>query len=79
MTIYYDVGRFIRDKRERKHLTVAKLAELSDISVTGLENIELGDANPKWTTLQRIFKALNVDVGELSKCVYGKTFTSVKT
>lgn len=72
MISYYDVGRFIREKRERNHFTVAQLAELSDISVTGLENIELGDANPKWSTLQRIFEALNVDVGELSGCVYGK-------
>lgn len=78
MTIYYDVGRFIRDKRERNHLTVAQLAELSEMSVTGLENIELGDANPKWSTLQRIFEALNVNVGELSKCVYGKTLQQVK-
>ena len=47
MTVYRDIGRFIRDKREYKHLTVAKLAESSDTSITGLENIELGDADPK--------------------------------
>ncbi len=59
-------------------LYFAKLTELCDISVTGLENIEFGDANPKWSTLQRIFKALNIDVGELSKCVYGKTLQSIR-
>lgn len=77
MTAYRDIGRFIRDKRECRHLTVAKLAEQSDTSVTGLENIELGDADPKWSTLRRIFHALDVDVGDLSICVYGKDLSLV--
>ena len=72
MEIYCDIGRFIRDKRERKHLTVAMLSELSDMSVTGLENIELGDADPKWSTLKRILRALNIETGELAICIYGK-------
>ncbi len=46
MTIYYDVGRFVRDKIERKHFTVAQSAELSNMSVTGFENIELGIDKP---------------------------------
>lgn len=77
MEIYYDIGRFIRDKREREHLTVARLSELSDMSTTGLENIELGDADPKWSTLKRIFRALNTDMGELNVCIYGKDLSLV--
>ena len=77
MQIYYNIGRFIRDKRERKHLTVARLSELSDMSTTGLENIELGDADPKWSTLERIFRALNTDTGELNICVYGRDLSLV--
>ncbi|MBE6673567.1 MAG: helix-turn-helix transcriptional regulator [Ruminococcaceae bacterium] len=77
MTVYRDIGRFIRDKREYKHLTVAELAESSDTSITGLENIELGDVDPKWSTLKRIFKALYINVGDLSICVYGKDLSLV--
>lgn len=77
MTVYRDIGRFIRDKREYKHLTVAELAESSDTSITGLENIELGDADPKWSTLKRIFKALDINVGDLNICVYGKDLSLV--
>ena len=77
MTVYRDIGRFIRDKRECKHLTVAELAESSDMSITGLENIELGDADPKWSTLKRIFKSLDINVGDLSICVYGKDLSLV--
>ena len=72
MTVYRDIGRFIRDKRELKHWTVAELAELSKMSVTALENIELGDADPKWSTVKRICSSLSVDVGELNISVYGK-------
>ena len=77
MTVYHDIGRFIRDKRKCNHLTVAELAESSDMSVTGLENVELGDADPKWSTLKRIFKALDINVGDLSICVYGKDLSLV--
>lgn len=77
MTVYRDIGRFIRDKREYKHLTVAELAESSDTSITGLENIELGDADPKWSTLKRIFMALEINAGDLSICVYGKDLSLV--
>ena len=77
MIIYRDIGRFIRNKRERKHLTVAELAEFSQLSVTALENIELGDADPKWSTVKRILNSLSIDVGELSICVYGKDLSLV--
>lgn len=77
MTVYRDIGRFIREKREHKHWTVAELAELSKMSVTALENIELGDADPKWSTVKRICSSLSVDVGELNICVYGKDLSLV--
>ena len=77
MMIYRDIGRFIREKREYKHLTVAELAELSKMSVTALENIELGDSDPKWSTVKRIFNSLSVNTGELNVCVYGKDLSLV--
>ena len=58
-------------------MTVAELAESSGTSITGLENIELGDADPKWSTLKRIFMALEINVGALSICVYGKDLSLV--
>lgn len=77
MMSYLNIGRFIRDKREYKHWTVAELAELCQMSVTALENIELGDSDPKWSTVKRIFNSLSVDVGELNACVYGKDLSYV--
>ena len=77
MVICREIGRFIRDKREYKRWTVAELAELSQMSVTALENIELGDSDPKWSTVKRIFSSLSVNVGELSICVYGKDLSLV--
>ena len=65
MTVYRDIGRFIREKREHKHWTVAELAELSKMSVTALENIELGDSDPKLSSVLRISAALNINLGEI--------------
>ena len=61
-------GRIVRDKRERKHLTVAHAAELAGLSETGLTMIELGDTNPKLSSIVALSKVLDIDLGDLNSC-----------
>jgi len=61
-------GRIVRDKRERKRLTVERAAELAGLSETGLTMIELGDSNPKLSSIVSIAAVLDIDLGELNPC-----------
>lgn len=62
-------GRIIRDRRENKRLTIREVAEMCDMSDRGLENIELGDSNPKLSNVLAIADALGLDLGDLNSCV----------
>jgi len=62
------VGRIIREKRERKRLTVARAAELAGLSETGLTLIELGDTNPMFSSVVSIAAVLDIDLGDLNSC-----------
>ena len=61
-------GRIVRDKRERKRLTVAHAAELAGLSETGLTMIELGDTNPKLSSIINLAAVLDIDLGEINAC-----------
>lgn len=61
-------GRIVRDKRERKRLTVAHAAELAGLSETGLTLIELGDSNPKLSSVLGLAAVLDIDLGDLNTC-----------
>lgn len=61
-------GRIIRDKRERKRLTVAQVAELSGLSVNGVNLIELGDTDPKLSSIVKLTAVLDIDLGDLNSC-----------
>ena len=61
-------GRIVRDKRERKHLTVAHAAELAGLSETGLTLIEMGDTNPKLSSIVSLAAVLDIDLGVLNAC-----------
>lgn len=63
------LGRILRNRREALGLTLEKTAELSDMSYKGYEGIELGDSDPKFSTLCKIAAALELDLGELNSCV----------
>lgn len=64
----HNLGRLIRDKRERKHLTVANAAELCGLSDRGLIRIELGDVDPKLSSLLKIAVVLEIDLGDVEVC-----------
>lgn len=59
-------GKIVRDKRERKGMSLERTAELCGLSVQGLELIELGDSNPKLSSVLSIASVLDIDLGELN-------------
>ena len=62
-------GRLARDHRERLGLTIAKVAELCELSEHGYSNIELGDSDPKLSHAMAIAAVLKIDMGELNMVV----------
>jgi len=57
-----DVGRRIRELRERRGLSLRTLAELSGLSVNAVSLIERGQSSPTVSTLHRLAAALGVRV-----------------
>ena len=62
-------GRIVRERRENLGLSIAMAAEICQMSYKGLEEIELGDSNPKLLSILKISAALGIDLGELNFCV----------
>lgn len=59
------VGREIRQRREEKGWSQAKLAAAADMGVSGVSQIETGARNPSAVTLEKLAKALGVGVADL--------------
>ena len=62
-------GRIVRKRREALGLNIEKAAELSKMSYKGLEEIELGDSDPRLSSVLNISSALGIDLGDLNSCV----------
>ena len=72
MYINQNFGQIVRDHRERKSLTLETASELSGISDKTLENIELGDSDPKLSTVMKIADVLDIDIGLLKHCSFAE-------
>lgn len=59
------VGRLIRGHRVAQGLSVAELADRSELSRTILSRIERGEGNPSIGTLWRVSRALRLPLGDL--------------
>lgn len=59
------LGQKIKFERIKRDLSQEQLAELSDISVHGISNIETGKTDIKYTNLLRLSKAFNMRACEL--------------
>ena len=59
------LGQKIKFERIKRNYSQDKLAELSDISVHGISNIETGKTDIRYTNLQKLAKAFNMRVCEL--------------
>lgn len=70
MNIKKELGEKIKRLRKSKNLTQEQLAELIDISSRNLSGIELGINYPKPETLEKIVKALDIDVQEIFSIDY---------
>lgn len=64
---YRKLGARVRHYRKEKELTIEKLAELVNLNVSFLGEMERGRKKPSLDTLVTIAKALNVDVYLLLK------------
>jgi len=71
-------GRIVRDKRERKRLTVARTAELAGLSEAGLTLIEMGDSNPKLSSITSLAAVLGEINDEFLEALKEETRKSQK-
>ena len=62
-------GRILRERRNNLGWSLEKAAELCNMSYKGYEEIELGDSDPKLSTILNIALAFEMDLGELNNCV----------
>lgn len=63
-----NIGKNIKKLREKEGVSQDRLSKLADISSNTVAKMELDDSpNPTIETLQKIAKALNVDVDDLIK------------
>lgn len=69
MTNTQHFGRIVRDQREKLGLSIEQAAELCGMSYKGLEKIELGDSNPKLSSILNISAVLGINLESLNDCV----------
>lgn len=60
-----EIGKVIRRQRKTLDFTQEKLAELADLNVTFIGEIERGHTNPTVDTLNKISEALQLSLGQL--------------
>lgn len=58
-------GQHLRELRKEQQLSLAKLSERSDVSVSMLSHIERGQTMPSLRTLNRICQALNTEMSAI--------------
>lgn len=63
--LYYQIGEYIKDAREKKGLTQEELANACSLSRTSITNIEKGRQHLPLHTLYKIAFALNKEVSDL--------------
>ena len=59
------LGQKIKFERTNRDMSQEKLAELSNLSIHAISNIETGKANAKYTNLLSIASAFDIKVCEL--------------
>ena len=62
-------GRIMRERRENLHMSIQKVGDMVDMSEHALRDIELGDSDPKLSTVLKIAGALQIDMGMLNSCI----------
>lgn len=63
-----DINHKIKTLRKEKGMTLQQLADLTDFTKGYLSRIENSTGSPRLPTLQRIARALEVDIGDFFRC-----------
>jgi transcriptional regulator with XRE-family HTH domain len=61
------IGKNLKRVREDRLMTQAELAKAADIAVSGLVRIENDQVEPRFSTIRKLARALDVDHRELTK------------
>ena len=61
------IGRNLKRVREDRLMTQAELAEAAEIAVSSLVRIENDQVEPRFSTIRKLSRALDVDHRELTK------------
>ncbi len=62
-------GRKMRERREELRITRRELGDMVDMCEHALRDIELGDSDPKLSSVLKIGGALKMDMGMLNSCI----------
>ncbi|MFD0619684.1 helix-turn-helix domain-containing protein [Paenibacillus sp. GCM10027629] len=60
-----EIGAMIKGSRERRNLSVSKLASITGLAESTVRQIENGKHLPKLETLHKLEKYINIDSGEI--------------
>jgi len=71
MDMNEEIGRRIREARERKNISQEKLAELAETSLTSISRLERGKTMVSLKKLNKIADALDTNLAELLQDVLG--------
>ena len=58
------IAKKLKTARERKDISVYQLSKMSGISETHIRDLERGDRNPSFSTLDRLTKPLGISLSE---------------
>lgn len=67
MKKFKKLGALIKERRKTSGLSQEKLAELCDMSLRQIVNVEQGKANLRLCNLLRLCRAVGIDCGELAQ------------
>lgn len=62
-----DIAEKLKTTRKSKKISVYKLSQMSGISETHIRDLERGDRNPSFDTLDRLAKPLGLSLADLLK------------
>ena len=60
-----DIAERLKNVRESKKISIYRLSQLSDVSETQIRNIERGNSNPSFDTLNKLAKPLGLSLADL--------------
>lgn len=74
---YMNFHSYIRDQRKQRGLTQIELANLSQVGIATIQNIEAGKANPEIKTLEKILSAMGLELVSQKKPINWDLLTSL--